>query len=410
MVQDDLSSKLAERQDNLSLWLDCFRWMSALLVVFTHANNRFLVKILSLPRTERSLGHYAFALLSGFGHQAVVVFFVLSGMFVGGGSLRFFNLTGTVKVWDYALKRLTRLWIVLIPSFATSFVFDRIGISIFPVGGSSPYIPVPEHGPESFVCNAAFLQTAFCNAYGTNGALWSLFDEFWYYAAWLMVLLVCAHVGPVPRRIMLFVLPIGLLVGLSAFQFIGPNIAAYSVIWLLGVVASAGNRPLIPLGVLPSAALVILHLLVVRAFVPTDWADTTTGVWFVCDASLAFLFANLILSMRNGTGVLIRPPGGLIHKRLASFAFSLYCTHTPLLNLYSAVVVVAFGMGWQMVPSHAAQWVIVVGGVATAVAFSYVFSLLTEAQTDSVRRAIELRIGQRLPLLSAWRSGPRRAD
>ncbi len=405
MIQEKPSVEPAERHVNLSLWLDCFRWISALLVVFTHANNRFLTKILSLPRAERGLAHYAFALLSGFGHQAVVVFFVLSGMLVGGGSLRFFVRTGTVGVRQYTLKRLTRLWIVLIPSFATSALFDRVGMSFFPAGDSTPYTLIPQHGIAIFVCNASFLQTAFCFPYGTNGALWSLFDEFWYYFAWLVVLVICARVGSFAGRALFFILPAGLLVALSMFQFVGPNIAAYSVIWLLGVLASARERPLLPLGMLPAAALVVAHLLLVRALVPTEWADETPGVWFVCDASLAFLFANLILSMKANSSSLVAPPGALIHKRLAGFAFSLYCTHPPLLNAYAAVMMASFGLGWHMVPSRMSQWAVVLGGIVTAVLFSYLFSLATEARTDQVRRSVDAWLGQILPSPPLWSVG-----
>lgn len=397
-----------KRKDVLSLWLDCFRWTSALLVVFTHANNRFLVKVFSLPHGQRSLGHYAFALLSGFGHQAVVVFFVLSGMFVGGGSLRFFQRTGTVDAKGYALKRVTRLWVVLIPSFATTFLFDRVGASIFPAGGSSPYNPLPEHGLAALACNAAFLQTALCSQYGTDGALWSLFDEFWYYAAWLLVLLGCSAIVSWPRRALFFAVPSALLLALSSVQFIGSNVAAYSVIWLLGVLASARNRPLVAMGVLPMAGIVVAHLLLVRGLVPTEWADATFGVWFACDASLSLLFVNLLLCMKAKAHQLPEPPGGLLHKRLASFAFSLYCTHPPLLNLYAAVAMFYFGTGWQMVPTRPAQWIYVAGGVSAAVAFSYLFSLATETRTDAIRRFIERLVSQRASEPAA-ELGPNRA-
>ena len=392
----DHEAKPNDYKESFSLWLDCFRWIAALLVVFTHVNNRLLVKVLSLPHDQRTAAHYAFAILSGFGHQAVVAFFVLSGMLVGGGSLASFRRTGKINIRGYLLKRLTRLWLVLIPSFAATLALDTVGISLFPGSGASPYNPAPEHGVSSLICNAFFLQTALCNQYGTNGALWSLFHEFWYYIAWLLVLVGCMLTASVTRRLAFFLFPLAILVALSTFQFVGPNVAAYSIIWLLGVLASARQRPLLPIGVLPMAIVVVCYLLLVRVLIPTDWADATFGVWFVCDTVLAILLANLILCMKGAKSELIRPPGGEIHRYLAGFAFSLYCTHSPVLNFYVALMMFEYGIGWQMVPHHAHQWLVVLGGMITAVAFGYVFSLVTESRTDRLRQSVDNALQQAL--------------
>lgn len=53
--------------------------------------------------------------MSGEWTRAVVVFFLLSGWLVGGSLLNKATREGAFK--DYAIDRMTRLWIVLMPTF-----------------------------------------------------------------------------------------------------------------------------------------------------------------------------------------------------------------------------------------------------------------------------------------------------
>ena len=110
-----------------SMWLDCFRWTAALLVLFDHTANRLLVRITDVPPGSRSAMFYAYAFLSGFAHQAVMVFFVLSGLLVGGGLWREIQKTGSV---EFRILNKTHLQTL-------HRVVSRAG-----TGGSSQY-----HGP-----------------------------------------------------------------------------------------------------------------------------------------------------------------------------------------------------------------------------------------------------------------------
>ena len=66
-----------------NLWLDLLRGLSALVVCLGHLRNAILVDGSDLIHPSITLK--AFYFITGFGHQAVMVFFVLSGYFVGGG-------------------------------------------------------------------------------------------------------------------------------------------------------------------------------------------------------------------------------------------------------------------------------------------------------------------------------------
>ena len=72
-----------------------------------------------------------FYLITGLGHQAVLVFFVLSGYFVGGSVVdgfqrRRFSWTG------YGIARLSRLWTVLLPALLLTLVLDTLGTQFSP--------------------------------------------------------------------------------------------------------------------------------------------------------------------------------------------------------------------------------------------------------------------------------------
>lgn len=68
----------------------------------------------------------AFYFLAGFGHQAVIVFFALSGFLVGGQALDGV-LRGAFGWRRYLARRLTRLWVVIIPALALTLLFDLSG-------------------------------------------------------------------------------------------------------------------------------------------------------------------------------------------------------------------------------------------------------------------------------------------
>ena len=127
------------------------------------------------------------------------------------------------------------------------------------------------------------------------------------------------------------------------------------------------------------AALLATRLLVRRAFP----AEHPLAV-FAIDLLLAVLFGNLLISMKlNKT--LPKPPGKEWNVAFAAFSFSLYCIHTPVINLYVTTLERCFGTGWQMLPDRMLKWVIVLGAIVVSIASAFLFSLATEAHTARLR-------------------------
>ncbi len=157
-----------------------------------------------------------------FGHQAVIIFFVLSGYLVGGSVMA----SRRNGFWSqYLVKRLARLWLVLLPCLALTAFWGllslRAGGADFMAGKISTRWEdaAPFHVPvkldaSTFFQNAFFLQEITASAYGTNGALWSLSFEFWYYILFPLLFwgLHFRSQEPLARRVIMAVLGGGLLI------------------------------------------------------------------------------------------------------------------------------------------------------------------------------------------------------
>jgi len=168
--------------------LDLVRGLSALLVMLGHIRGFIFLHFGDL----RSAGFLtkSFYFATSLGHQAVMVFFVLSGYFVGGSILS--ALSKDRFTWrGYATARLTRLWMVLVPALVLTFGIDLLGSHWSPgayAGGlhasfmSGPASDQPAaHDIMTFLGNLFFVQTVSVPVFGSNGPLWSLANEFWYY-------------------------------------------------------------------------------------------------------------------------------------------------------------------------------------------------------------------------------------
>ena len=101
--------------------LDMVRACAALAVMVDHLRGLFFVPFSDVRSSDSVVKGLYF--LTSLGHQAVMVFFVLSGYFVGSSVLRAFRRSRWSWRW-YLNQRLTRLWIVLAPALLIGAAFD----------------------------------------------------------------------------------------------------------------------------------------------------------------------------------------------------------------------------------------------------------------------------------------------
>ncbi|BCD98330.1 acyltransferase family protein [Marinagarivorans cellulosilyticus] len=191
----------------LSLSLDFIRLAAALLVLLHHFSyERFTGNFLSFIRQLE------------LGHDAVVIFFVLSGYVICHAVSR------TNKGFlDYMSRRLARLYSVLLPAIFIVLFLDVLGTAVAHqvYDGKIANSHILMRG----IINLLFLQEwqFFSIRFSSDGPLWSLGYEFWYYCIFGVFWFIDK---PLYRYLLICTL---------AF-FIGLKILLLMPIWWLGVV------------------------------------------------------------------------------------------------------------------------------------------------------------------------------
>ena len=362
-----------------SVHLDLIRGVSAVAVMLYHLRGLFFVDYQFLA--SKSLLSNVLYAVTGYGHQAVMVFFVLSGYFIGTSVM---ESVGKLQ-WSwrtYLVSRLTRLYLVLFPALVLGALWDRIGMRI-PQAAPLYYDSLYKfNGPSValrstvpvFLGNFFFLQSIISPVFGSNGPLWSLSYEFWYYIVFpALILATAAWVG---TRIRV------LYAGLALFLlwFVGPQISFYFLIWLAGVLVGRLQRATRFKST--SAALPLSTVLIFVGALAWSRKHRLSSD-LLTDFIVAFCFAlwlyTLLLRSREDASP------AYVHgaKKLAGFSYTLYLTHFPALLLLRGLLNPQGN--WQLDPRH------LVYGLAIALlmlTFAYWVAEFTEARTASVRRRL----------------------
>ena len=365
--------------------LDMLRGSAALAVCLEHLRAFLFVPFPAVAHPN--LLERVFYFFSGLGHQAVMFFFVLSGFLVGGSVIA----AQRAKRWSwggYAIRRLSRLWMVLIPALLLTFFWDRLGQHLAAPGyrgeyqflyhsGPAPELPV-DLSSTTFLGNCLFLQTIDVNCFGSNSPLWSLANEFWYYLLFPLGWLMLAG-GTWWRRLACAALVAGL------FWWLPGNILLGGVIWLFGAGVYALTRsergrhwlghPLWLVG----GALATLAMLAVSRL----WQIGPVG-----DVLLGLAAAVLV----GGLAVRTCPAG--LYSRLSAaaseFSYTLYLVHFPLL----ACLFFTCYQGRQLAPG---PWsaLLFAGLLSLVIAYAAAIWWCCERNTDRLRKRLEFALGRR---------------
>ncbi len=371
-----------------SVHLDVIRAVSALAVAIGHVRGLFFVEYLELPHRSAF-----FALLygvTGLGRQAVMVFFVLSGFFIASSVVRAF-LAGRWSWRIYLVNRVTRLQLVLLPALLLGAMWDLLGMRWL-LRSSLYYHPIPNFFTDSvaahenatnFFGNLFFLQSLIFPTFGSNGPLWSLSYEFWYY------MLFPALVFVLFARVRILVRLAYLVVALVICWLMGPRISLYFLIWLGGALIALGPR----LSLLQHASWNVawraatgLFFLAVLAFSKMKWFPTQIASDFA--VGLAFMpFMYVLVHSRRED---VTPSYARIGRLGAGFSYTLYLTHFPLLLFFRAWLI--RDARWQFDVRHSAYAVLI---SAVVVAYAYLIASFTEARTEAARSKVLLLLSHR---------------
>jgi peptidoglycan/LPS O-acetylase OafA/YrhL len=363
-----------------SAHLDLIRGLAAWAVMWDHMRGLFFVDFQQV--NDPNLPSKIIYFFTGFGNEAVLVFFVLSGFLIS--SVIFGRRASGTWSWrDYAIDRASRLYVVLIPGLCFGLLWDKLGSSIFastgiyshPLESFASAIVQTRLGIGTFLGNMFFLQTIVVPTFGSNGPLWSLANEFWYYVLFPVALV--AGIAWMQRSIVRAVAPTILAVCVGVF--VGWQILLGFLIWLAGtvLVVAYSKWPLRLKGCL--ILYVVVSLLVLSACLVA--ARTGKSVIFGSDLAVGLgfgLFLFGVLHMSFGTRRASYPR---VARALAGFSYSLYVLHFPFLLFLRAWIVSP--QRWQPDAAHLACGVLI--GVA-ALGFAWLVSLFTENKTRVARQ------------------------
>ncbi|MES2103874.1 MAG: acyltransferase family protein [Pseudomonadota bacterium] len=291
-----------------SLYLDIVRLSAAMAVFLSH---------LSWSRLSGGFLWW----LQPYGHSAVIVFFVLSGFVI-----QFVVEKKEVIYQDYMVARFARLWSVVVPAVVLTFVLDRIGAA----HDASVYLMDRETLPALRMgAGVLFLnQSWWWNlSLMSNDAYWSLPYEFWYY-----MIFGAASYFKGKKRIVLMLL--------SAVMA-GPCILLLLPIWLMGVAAyrarnrvTLNNGMAIGMFIISGIAIATLLMLDGRGIVVRSTSPYLPPSFSPIDFVTAAFVALHVFSASYLRLPLLWASKPITYA--ASFSFTLYLLHLPLLHFAAA--------------------------------------------------------------------------
>lgn len=351
----------------MSLWLDLIRGLAALAVVVGHA-----------VQLRVYTGPFPFTIM--FQKNAVVVFFVLSGMVIAASVDRDRKTLG-----NFALARISRIVPVALGAIAVSLAVAALDVA---APGTPVHIEDLKWSDISETLLAAlFLSESYTSGYPPNAPYWSLCYEVWFYALFA----AATYLTGIARAIWL-----GVLAAVA-----GPNILLLLPVWLVGVAlvrmpiarrVSVSMAPVVLAVALaallmgPGLAMDGYRLL--HAIVPWHLGHS---LYAITDLALAVAIAAAFAGLRAlaDKGCVLPAQAQPAIRWAANMSFSLYLLHWPLLKL--------FNISGLTAGENPLAFAAIIAGVVAA---SGAFATITEHKRYVVRDWIE-RLLRRPALASA---------
>ncbi|MBP0483254.1 acyltransferase family protein [Sagittula salina] len=308
----------------LSLYLDALRFGAAFVVLLSHW---------AYPRFTD--GRYIWIRDLNLGSDAVVIFFVLSGLVVAFAAHKKDGAPGR-----FAFQRMTRLWSVAIPALLLTLALDRGGAALWPAQYEGWFYEPLQSARDLLRAVSLTSQWGDAIRIGTNGPWWSLSYE----AAFYLLFALWSWTRGLWR--------VGLLT--VAVLVVGPNALLLMPAWIMGVALwrriDRGDLPANGLyhAVLPPVIYVAglaLHLpgllsgltvalLPIRNTAVFGFSDEF--VWNAVLGVLVYIHLTGVAALsRNERGVGTETDTaslGRVIRWLAGGSFSLYLLHYPVLQ------------------------------------------------------------------------------
>ena len=372
MTNQDHSSRL--------IFLDGLRGLASLYVMFSHARNMLWINFAEeYARHPDQYGLSGQLLSAGwfslyFAHQSVIFFFVLSGFVIHLRYAQAINRAPMTARFDwrgFLFRRFWRIYPILALAMVLTFVLDAIGSSrgyaIY--SQSTPYnfinqLVGSDHSLRTFLGNALLWPNT--PDWGTNGPLWSLRTEWWFYLFYPLFWWVLR------RSMRLATL---LVLGLYGLSFIPdlwpPNsvlaglrlvFASFPTWWIGALLAEVYVRQRNRIFIRISRIVLLFPLIIIATILMLYWQvpDPLLDLMWACGFAGIIAACFAWRSRRRSLSWLEKL------KPLGDMSYSLYALHHPILALMG---------GWLMAQSATgelptdANWVLIGSAICLFVGY-----------------------------------------
>jgi peptidoglycan/LPS O-acetylase OafA/YrhL len=343
----------------MAAWLDLIRAVAALAVLLGHG-----VQVMGYT------GYFPFTI--ALQQNAVIVFFVLSGLLIAHSAARAPSLR------SYAIARVSRILPVSVGAVAIS-----LAVGLVDAGLNAPTLFAADAqagDPASGFAALLFLGEGYWQTFELNPPHWSLCYEVWFYALFGAAVFLKGRT----QALWLAVLCLAA----------GANVLLLLPCWLFGVALHRWGGELPLRWARPALALAFASLFAVQHLAGpllgvlmklAPW-DLGYSLYALSDLILAACIAVGLMGMRTLTahGVVIPSRVQPVIRYFAEMSFSLYLLHWPVLKLLRLAGV---SVGGNPVGLGAV--------LVLVVAVSAGFAALTEHKRPAVRAWLEQRFSRR---------------
>lgn len=308
--------------------IDALRGFAALLVAYFHCRQVTWIGMGAFHQMHASLASPStiaawLTFPIAWGSAGVPIFFVISGYCIhrSGAARLLVNPHYRLDAGQFWLRRLVRIYPVLLAALALTFVADSISLTMTPVSHK-----ILDIGPRAFLVNLFSLQGVAGKTYGSDGALWTLSLEVQFYLLYPLLFAVRRRVGI--HAVLAGVAVINVVSALTLVPHDVTFFTSYWFSWMLGAwIAEARLRGLegfrlayVAAAAFAVAGCIAFHFGQYGAF--QLWACA-----FACYLVKA-------LSRPLATGGALWP----VFSKLGEFSYSLYLIHLPLFVLLGSLL------------------------------------------------------------------------
>ena len=284
--------------------IDRLRWFSAMIVVLGHIRSLLFEPLISI--SDPNFFHYFFYFVTGFGHQAVIVFFIISGFLVAKPLFQH-KLESFQKMTKFYWKRFIRIYPALLFALLFSFICSLITST--------------DDDKYSFLLNFLNVAELFDKRLIINEPLWSLNYE------WLYYVLVPLFFIRFNKKISIFSKLFGFLCS-CAIIYYNIKIFLYSIFWIMGALVNGISEKYYKIKYFDY--IVIFTMFLSLIFLRFNRGDISIPQFFV---NFLFAISFLLLLSKN---LYKKIKLSKMEKLLSNSSYSLYILHFPIIIVISS--------------------------------------------------------------------------